>query len=706
MRPTKPALLLRASLRTGILLATSAALAGGVTPISRAQRTAAAPPPPPLMLGDAWYPEQWPESRWEADLTLMQQAHIQVVRIAEFAWSSMEPSEGVYKLDWLERAVNMAGKHGIYTVLGTPTAAPPAWLTQKYPQTLRVDANGKRDEHGGRQQFSFDDPKYRVFAHEIAQKMAEKLGHNPYVIGWQIDNELAADSFDEGTQKQFQQWLKKKYGTLDNLNTRWTTSYWSETFQDWSQIPLPKHNGVDAGNPGLMLNWRLFVSDTWRSYLKNQIDAIRPLADKRQWITTNTMGYFDQYDHYVTEDILDIAAWDDYMGDGKIDQVRNGFAHDMARGFKRKNFWVMETQPGFVNWYPVNIALKPGDERALIWHDIAHGADAVSFWQWRSALNGQEQYHGVLVGADGTPVPVYDEIKRTGEELDRLAPVLAGTTPHADVAMLYSYESRWAIEWQKHTNKFDSVEEIARYYAPLRRATQSVDVLSPDADLSQYKLVIAPAFNLVTQKQADHLMAYVKAGGNLVLTARSAMKDEDNSLWPARQPGPFVSMLGGRVEQFYALDKPVAIEGATAAPGAEATIWAEQLSTSSPKAEVLLHYGEGNGWLTGHPAVIQNKVGAGSITYIGAVLDAKTTASLVDALLAQAHATPAEIAVPEGVEASTRYSDHTSVHILINLSDKPQTVALPRAMKDELNGGQAQSVSLPISGVAVLSEVK
>lgn len=693
----QPALRL-SSLRLASALAAGLLLAGA----ARAQQ--AVPAPPQLMLGDAWYPEQWPEARWEADLDLMQKAHIHVVRIAEFAWSSMEPSEGNFQLDWLERAVNQAGKHGIYTVLGTPTAAPPAWLTQKYPQALRINENGRRDEHGGRQQFNFDDPKYREFARRIAQKMAEKLGHNPYVIGWQIDNELAADSFGPDTQQRFQQWLKARYGTLDNVNTRWTTAYWSETFQDWSQIPIPKHNGVDAGNPGLMLNWRLYVSDVWRNYLKNQIDAIRPLADKRQWITTNTMGYFDQYDHYLTEDILDLAAWDDYMGGGKIDPVRNGFAHDMARGFKRKNFWVIETQPGFVNWNAINIALKPGDERALIWHDIAHGADAVSFWQWRSALNGQEQYHGVLVGADGTPVPVYDEIRRTGEELDRLAPVLSGTTPHADVAMLYSYESRWAIEWQKHTNKFDSVDEIARYYGPLRRATQSVDVLSPDADLSQYKLVVAPAFNLVTQKQADRLLAYVKAGGNLVLTARSAMKDEDNSLWTQRQPGPFAAMLGGRVEQFYALDKPVALTGALAAPGAEATIWAEDLSTSSPETKAILHYGEGNGWLTGHPAVIQRKVGAGSITYIGAVLDPATTSSLVGSLLTQAHAATPEIAVPEGIESSTRYGDHSAIHILINLGEKPQTIALPKPMKDELAGGSVSSVTLPVTGVAVLSE--
>src|SRR6202012_4335642 len=187
------------------------------------------------------------------------------------------------------------------------------------------------------------------------------------------------------------------------------------------------------GNPGLLLCWREFISDTWRSYLLNQIDVLRPRMDARQFITTNTMGFFQWYDHYTTESVLDLAAWDDYMPDGKIDAVNNGMAHDLTRGFKRKNFWVMETQPGFVNWSSVNVAFSPGDERALIWHDIAHGADAVNFWQWRSALNGQEQYHGTLLGANGKPVPVYPEIERTGEELDRLAPVLANTHIESDV---------------------------------------------------------------------------------------------------------------------------------------------------------------------------------------------------------------------------------------------------------------------------------
>ena len=659
--------------------------------------------PPPLLLGSAWYPEQWPEERWEADLTLMEKAHLHLVRVGEFAWSTLEPSEGKFDLDWLERAVNLAGQHGIYTVLGTPTATPPAWLTEKYPEVLRVDENGHRDEHGNRLQYNWSNPKYRALSREIVRELAVRFGRNPYVIGWQIDNEISQTSTDDGTRQQFQDWLRRRYGTLTALNARWTTAYWSETYTDWSQIPIPKHGGVDSGNPGLLLSWREFISDTWRSYLLNQTDVIRPIADSRQFMTTNTMGFFQYYDHYVTESVLDLAAWDDYMPDGKIDPVFNGMAHDLARGFKHKNFWVMETQPGFVNWSNVNVPLRPGDERALVWHDIAHGADAVNFWQWRSALNGQEQYHGTLIGPDGTPVPLYPEVQQIGKELEQLGPVLADTHVVSEVALLHSYESRWAIEWQPQSVKFDPIQEMARYYAPLRRSVESVDIVSPEADLSRYKLVIAPALNVITAKVAENLIAYVKAGGNLVLTPRSGMKDGDNSLRVERQPGPLSALLGGRVEQFYALAAPVVVDGDML--HTDASIWAEELSVSSPETKVILRYGKSNGWLDGKPAVISRRIGRGSITYVGTVFDETAMRTLTGWLLAQSHVTVAPLLVPDGVEASTRVGKDRMVHILVNFADKEVTVHLPSTMKDEMyTGHNVQQIVLPVSGVAVLSE--
>lgn len=655
------------------------------------------PAPPAILLGTSWYPEQWPESRWESDLTLMQQAGIHMVRVGEFGWSRMEPEEGRYDLDWLDRAISAAAKHNIYTVVGTPTASPPAWLTQKYPETLRVSEDGRRAQHGNRQHFNWANPKYREMARMITEQMAKRFGRNPYVLGWQIDNEYASVSYDSETRTQFQQWLKARYGTLDNLNARWTTAYWSESYTAWDQIPIQ----VGYGNPGLLLSWMRFVSDTWRSYQKNQLEVIHANSDSRQFITTNTMGWFDGFDHYIVEQDLDLAAWDDYVGEGHLDPVRNGATHDLTRGFKQKNFWVIETQPGSVNWADVNNSLDKGEVRAMAWHDVGHGADAVSYWQWRSALNGQEQYHGTLVGPDGTGVPLYEEVAQVGKEFEKASPVLAGTSVKSKVAILHSYDSRWAIQWQKHNNKYSPQDEIVSYYGPLRAIAQSVDIVAPTAPLTQYKLVVAPGLNVLPDAAATNLIAYVQGGGHLVLGQRSGMKDDDNSLQPERQPGPLASLLGGRVEQYYALTDPVPLEGQWGK--GECPLWAELLSTKDGDTEVLMRYGRSNGWLDGQPAAITRKVGKGRITYIGAWLDPKTMVQAAKWMMNYSGIEPAFGAVPVGVEVSPRYGAHGAVYVVINFSKTPQTIDLPAAMEDVLEGSSKRSVKLPVYGVAVLS---
>jgi beta-galactosidase len=652
--------------------------------------------PPAILLGTAWYPEQWPESRWDADLELMQKAGIHMVRVGEFAWSRMEPSEGQYDLDWLDHAVTAASKHGIYTVLGTPSAAPPAWLTQKYPETLRMEENGRLAEHGNRQQFNFANPKYRELARKIAEQMAKRFGHNAWVIGWQIDNEYAEDSYDPATKAQFQQWVKARYGTLDNLNARWTTSYWSQTYSDWNQIPIE----TGYGNPGLLLSWRRFVSDTWRSYQKNQLDVIRANSDPRQFITTNMMGWFDRYDHYVVSQDLDLASWDDYVGEGHLDPAKNGATHDLTRGFKRKNFWVMETQPGSVNWAPINNALDKGEVRAMAWHAIGHGADTVSYWQWRSALNGQEEYHGTLLGADGRPVPLYSEVQQLGQEFAKASPFLAGTTVKSDVAILHSYDSRWAINWQKHNSKYDPAAEIVSYYKPLRAISQSIDIVAPTAPLTQYKLVVAPGLNVLSDAAAKNLESYVQQGGHLVLGQRSGMKDDDNGLQTKRQPGPLVDLLGGRVEQYYALTDPVPVQGKFGS--GESKLWAELLSAKDSGTEVLESYGKSNGWLDGQPAAITRKIGKGRITYIGAWLDDAAMQSAAKWMTDVSGVKPVLPSVPDGVDVYPRYGSRGTIFILVNFSKADQTVPLPAAMTDVLAGGVKQSVNLPEYGVAVL----
>jgi len=651
---------------------------------------------PALLLGAAWYPEQWPESRWDKDLALMEAAHITFARVGEFAWSRMEPSEGKFDFDWLEKAIDMAAQHHVAIVLGTPTAAPPAWLTQKYPDTLRIGPDGRRAQHGNRQHFSFTSPRYREFCWQIAGEMAKRFGHNPNVIGWQIDNEYAEPSYDDYTKQLFQQWLKVKYGTLANLNDRWTTAYWSQTYDNWSEIPL---GGEGPNNPGLKLEFMRFISHTWADYQQNQIDAIRPYADKRQFITTNFMGFFEGFDHYVVSRALDLASWDDYVGEGQVNPDMNGLTHDLNRGFKHKNFWVMETQPGAVNWADINNFLNRGEVRAMAWQAIGHGADAVEYWQWRSALNGQEQYHGTLVGPDGTPVPFYNEVKDIGRDFAKVGGDFRDTTPVSQVALLYSYDSRWAIDFQQHTDKYDQLALLRDYYAALRKRAQSVDVVNPYSNLDAYKLVVAPDLNVLPKDMAQHLLDYVRQGGNLVLGPRSDMKDQYNALLTQRQPGYLADALGGRVEQYYALLNDVPLSGEWG--NGNATIWAEQLGAANGDAQVLMRYGASNGWLDGQPAVLTHRYGKGRITYIGAILDPDLMSKAADWMVAQSGVTPAFGSVPDGVYVSRREGEGKRIFVMVNFTREEKHVELRHAMQALLAGHEESSVDLAAYGVEV-----
>ena len=414
------------------------------------------------------------------------------------------------------------------------------------------------------------------------------------------------------------------------------------------------------------------------------------------------MGWFDAYDHYTVAQDLDLASWDDYIGTGQIRPDENGARHDLTRGFLRKNFWVMETQPGFVNWSPDNNALNKGETRAMAWNAIGHGSEAVEYWQWRSALNGQEQYHGTLVGADGTPVPLYTEVQQIGADFDKAGPALAGTTIHSDVALLNDYPSRWAIDWQRHNKAFDPIQAFMSFYTPLHDAVHSIDVIADTAPLDHYKLVVAPALNVLTPEAAKNLEAYVRNGGHLVLGPRSAMKDEDNSLWPQRQPGPLADLLGARVAQWYALDTTVPVSGDWGS--GEDTLWAEQLSVTSPDTKILMRYGKSNGWLDDQPAAVTHKLGKGSITYIGASLDPAAMKRAAAWMLSDAGLAPILPNIPEGVDVAIRSGDNKHILILTNYNAAPVTIALPSQMHDILAGNTTSSVTLPQYGVAVLQQ--
>jgi beta-galactosidase len=353
----------------------------------------------------------------------------------------------------------------------------------------------------------------------------------------------------------------------------------------------------------------------------------------------------------------------------------------------------------------VNNALDRGETRAMAWQAIGHGADAVLYWQWRSTLNGQEQYHGAIVGPDGGPLPLYAEIAETGSEFERAARSLDGTAPVAQVALLHSYDSRWAIDFQPHNRNYDKLEVLLGYYSPLREEPLTVDIVNAEAPLDGYKLVLAPSLNVISAELAARLLAYVQQGGHLVLGPRSGMKDEHNALNVQRQPGPLVEPLGGRVEQFYALDAPVPVSGALGT--GTAAVWAEQLSTRVDAEEVLLRYGKANGWLDGQPAMISHRVGKGRITYLGAVLDPALMRSALQWLIDGAQVQPEFGPLPQGVEVCRRVAKDRMVYVLINHGAAAAEIALPGGMRDVLHNGRSTAkVVLEPQDVAVLETGK
>jgi beta-galactosidase len=330
----------------------------------------------------------------------------------------------------------------------------------------------------------------------------------------------------------------------------------------------------------------------------------------------------------------------------------------------------------------------------------------VEYWQWRSALNGQEQYHGTLVGSDGKPVPVFAEVEQIGAEFEKAGNALSGTKPVSNVALLHDFDSRWAIDFQRHAAKFDPVAELVSFYRPLREDAQGVDVIAPTAELERYKLVVAPAINVLPQATAERLIAYVKQGGHLVLGPRSGMKNEYDGLWPARQPGPLQELLGGRVEEFYALDQPVTttpvVDGGAVGKG---DVWAELLQPMGDATAVIAKYkpsAGSAGWLDGQPAILTRQVGKGRITYVGFWPDAATLSALTAGWVKDAGVPQLVPNVPEGVEVCERAGEGRRVLVLINHTTETQHIALPATMTDLLKGGSASSVDLDKYGVAVL----
>jgi beta-galactosidase len=532
--------------------------------------------------------------------------------------------------------------------------------------------------------------------------MAERFGVNSHVIGWQLDNEYNRVCYCDRCRELFQRYLADRFGSLDALNHRWSTAYWSQTYTAWDQIPIP----IGPHNPGLMLEFKRFVTESYRRFQRLQLDALRPHLQPSVWVTHNFMGWFDGFDHYELAEDLDVASWDWYVATGHHDYLASGAMHDLTRGLKRRNFWLMETQPGSVNWSSVNNTLNKGEARAMAWHAVAHGADAVLYWQWRSALGGQEQYHGTLVDQSGQPRPFYEEVQQLGRDLATTSSLLDDSTVVSQVAILNSYESRWSVQWQRHHRDFDYVAHLNHYYRPLAARNIATDVISADAPLDGYRLIVAPALVIASQSLAERLEAFVERGGHLVLTVRCGMKDEYNALLPSRQPGSLADLAGVEVEEYYALLEPVPVEGNWFRGTSQ--LWAERLKVrDTDNSHIVARFGVANGWLDEQLAITVHSYGRGLVYYVGAYLDDEAQQSLMDHIVRMVGIRPI-LETPADVEAGMRVApDGKRIYILVNHRREERLVPLPWPAREHLAGQSvADELKLAPYGVAILTRVQ
>lgn len=584
--------------------------------------------PNTFSLGVCYYPEQWPEDRWDLYATRMRELGLSWARIGEFSWSRIEPASEQWTWDWLDRAIETLAAQGLGIVLGTPTAAPPPWLVHQHPEILPVDCDGRVRNSGARKHYDHASPIYREYAQRITQAMAERYGEHEAVIGWQVDNEWgdgnSARSFGPASQAGFRVWLQNRYGSLARLNEAWGSVFWSQEFSAWDEIN-PPNLAMDQPNPSHGLDYYRFCSDAVIEFQNLMVETIRRHSPSR-FITHNAMGHFGEIDYYACAETLDFMSWDSYPT-GQVDKdllpdfdatywARTGHPdltalnHDLIRGLKQgPGPIVMEQQAGQINWARSNPL--PPDGAVALWtvQAWAHGCDAVSYFRWRAALAGQEIMHSGLLRHDET----WD---RGGLEVAELQIAGAPLDPiPAKIVLLHDYESLWISDLQPHADGWSYWKQFTLFYSTLRRLGADVDIRHIDSDLSGYDVVVAPALQIIDQQRADRL-AHATDHSRLVVGPRTGFRLPNGQVHPDGQPGPLRALLGCTLANFDSLRSGMSLT----VDDEEVLLWAESYQTDG--AEVMYRYD--NGPLHDQAAVIRNgrafTIGAFSPILIGRVL--------------------------------------------------------------------------------------
>jgi beta-galactosidase len=643
--------------------------------------------------GVCYYPEQWPENYWEADARRMEECGVNTVRMGEFGWALMEPREGHYDFSLFDRAIETLGRHGIKTIFGTPTAAPPKWLTHKYPEVLDVFENGRPVNDQSRRQYCYNSPVYRQFSRKIVEALALHYRDNTNIIGWQIDNEMNNENpecFSESCRAAFRTWLRQKYGTLDELNARWGTVVWSQIYSDWAQIDLPFPTTA-FHNPELMLDYKRFISASATRYLNDQVEIIRRYRPN-DFLTHN--GAFKNINYYDFSRTLDLHAFDNYPTFENSPRYTTGAALTLVRGFNGR-MMIMEELTGPAGQTYMLRTPQPGEARLWAMQAVAHGADGLLHFRWRSAMRGAEEYWYGVLDHDNVPRARFQEFKQEGLELQKIGPQIVGSKVVADIAVIKDFETEWVFDYQFLTKE---VNVGATYNALFQAASEqryNIDFVGPNADLNGYKLVFAPQMALMDKELAVRLKEFVEHGGTLVMSAHSAIKDRDNAFTDAIIPIGLTDVFGVELDSFQTYQPPsgahnaIRFEDGSTPP---VCVFAELLHPTT--AQVIGRW-EGD-YLKDSPAATEQSFGKGRAVYYGSLFNVDAARYLIRRYAGGCGLKPLLADVPDQVEVTCRTKGGMDFYFLLNHGDSPAEVTVGDGFTDLLTGNTA-TVSLMLA---------